>query len=358
MHTPDDFDLSPAATLAHVADLSHAPWHVPFWNAWQHEFWVHEPRLTTTTGVASRGSDPGVTHQFDSFRSTRIGCRLLAPAGTPRAGVVVLHGYGDVPSMAKDEMEWSATVKRGIAVLLVRVRGFPGSQLDAGPLCEHPMGYVTAGLEGLMHGPEDALRWVLPGAVADVANACRVMRSWLNSVGGAAAPLMIRGESFGAGLAVIAAAQLGPRLDVQRLILGVPTLGDWGWRLSLPDRRVPRAGMNREIRELMIREGRRAEEIAGVLRLCDAAIHAKAVKSEAVCKLALRDDVVPAPTQAAVFNALAAPRGLKVRMLVRYGHFDGGLANARRHAEFESVASRYVDPSADILDFESTRGVN
>jgi len=42
--------------------------------------------------------------------------------------------------------------------------------------------------------------------------------------------------------------------------------------------------------------------------------------------------VVPAPTAAAVFNALAGDPGRKWRFTVRYGHHDGGVADMRRHA--------------------------
>ena len=52
-----------------------------------------------------------------------------------------------------------------------------------------------------------------------------------------------------------------------------------------------------------------------------------------------------APTQAAVFNALATPTGLRHRFPVRFGHYDGGLANARRHAQFEAAAEAFLDPA-------------
>lgn len=347
MHAPDDFDLSPVATLAHVVGGALSPWHAPFWAAWHAEFWKTTPRLTPRDAAQVDSADPGVTHQFESFRGARIGCRLLPAIGPTRGGVVVLHGYSDVPLLAKDETSWASLTRLGLAVLLVRVRGYPGSQLDTGPLDRHLTGYITVGLEGLMLKPEDALRWVLPAAVADAANACRALHAHL-AADLPATPLFIRGESFGAGLAVIAAAQLASRLDIHRLALGLPTLGDWSWRLALPDARIPRTGMNREVRELLIQQAARHDEILSILQLCDAALHARHVRADSLCKLAFRDDVVPAPTQAAIFNALAAPRGMKHRFVTRFGHFDGGLANARRHAEFDRLVEAFLNPAADV----------
>jgi cephalosporin-C deacetylase-like acetyl esterase len=353
MNLPNDFGLSPAATMAHVADPTPAPWHQAFWQAWGREFWARAPRLDRLPPADP--SDPGVTHRFESAlvdRSVAVGCRLLAARDAndapvaARAGVVVTHGYSGVDPLAKDEERFLAMARHGVAVLLVRVRGFAGSQLGVGPLEQHSTGYVTHGLERLMHAPEDAMSWVLPGAVADVANACRALASHLTTVDGVAPPISIRGESFGAGLAVVAAAQLAPRFQIHRMVLGVPTLGDWAWRLSLPESSLPRAGMGREIRELLIREGERAESIVEVLRLCDAAVHAPAVRCPVLVKLPFRDDMVPAPSQAAIFNALGSNIGERERFVVPYGHFDGGIANARRHAEFERCGDEFLNPTS------------
>jgi hypothetical protein len=57
--------------------------------------------------------------------------------------------------------------------------------------------------------------------------------------------------------------------------------------------------------------------------------------------------VVPAPSAAAVFNALGTPRALKWRYVVRYGHFEGGIRDARAHARFERLAERFLDPAVE-----------
>ncbi|XVJ59939.1 MAG: hypothetical protein HEQ23_11270 [Tepidisphaera sp.] len=349
MNLPHDFGFSPAATLAHVADPTLPPGFQAFWQAWQRDFWAETPTLESHP--VADASDPGVTHRFRSTllgRTERIGCRLIPardPAGNPapaRLGVVVTHGYSGVDPLAKDEERYSALSRRGVAVLLVRVRGYAGSQLGVGPLERHPTGYITHGLERLMHAPEDALHWVLPGAVADVANACRVLAAHLSPAPGASVPIALRGESFGGGLAVIAAAQLASKLPIAKLVLGVPTLGDWAWRVAIPEADLPRAGMGREIRELLIRLGERAAATVDVLRYCDATLHAPTVRCPAMVKLALRDDLVPAPSQAAIRNALGSATDERTRFIVRYGHFDGGIANARLHAEFEKQADAFL----------------
>lgn len=349
MNAPDDFGLTPAATVASVADAAPSPWHAAFWAAWHADLQACTPRLSPHP--PSDPSDPGVTHAFESVGRVRIGARLVGPPQAA-AGVVVVHGYHDVETLARDEERYAGLARRGLAVLLLRVRGYPGSQLDAGPLDRTPTGYITLGLDALMHKPEDARVWILPQAVADVANACRALQARLGTPSRPGPPIFLRGESFGAGLAVIAAAQLAAapaesRLEIGRLALGVPSLGDWPWRLAAPEHRLPRSGMSRELRELLIRNASREGGIAHVLRLCDAVVHARLLRAPVLAKLALRDDHVPAPTQAAVFNALATATGLKSRFAVRFGHFDGGLANARRHAQFEALAERFLDPATD-----------
>jgi cephalosporin-C deacetylase-like acetyl esterase len=353
MNAPDDFGLSPAATIASVADTTPSPWHTAFWAAWHQRLAALSPALRPDPPADP--SDPGVTHHIVSLGGVRIGARLLEArdaAGRPappRAGAVILHGYTDVDPLNREEERFTGLARRGIAVLLVRLRGFPGSQLDAGPLDRAPLGYIATGLETLMHGPEDGLRWVVAGAIADAACACQALAEHLAQAGAPGAPIGLRGDSFGGGIAVMAAAQLAlapaRRVDIHRLVLGLPSLGDWPWRLSLPDGRVPRAGMNRDLREVMIRNAEREPLLAGLLRACDAVVHARVVRAPTLAKLAFRDDVVPAPTQAAVFNALATPTSLRQRFPVRFGHYDGGLANARRHAQFEAVAEAFLDPA-------------
>ncbi len=334
MHEPDDFGLSPLQALAQVADATPPPGFVQTWTDWAHALATQKPTLTPLrSGEANAAGAPGVSHTFVSRGEARVGCRLIAPkSGKPRGAVVTTHGY-EVARGAPipDENPWS---ERGLAVLRVRVRGFPGSQFDTGDLTAHPTGYITIGLE-------DRRAWVLFDAVADVINAVRALHAHL----GDGVPIALHGESFGAGLAVMAASVLPLEAwpCVQRLALALPTFGWWTWRLE----KRPRSGTGGLISDYIAAMPQREEEIRQTLRLGDAVVHARRITSAVLCKLAERDDVVPAPTAAAVFNALGSDPGRKWRFLTRYGHFDGGIADQRRHAMFERLVGKFLDPGAN-----------
>ncbi|MDQ7012316.1 MAG: acetylxylan esterase [Planctomycetota bacterium] len=353
MPEPDDFGLAPFATLAHVGDAVSAPQHRPFWSRWQEAVTA----LTPTLGPAEPAdpSDQTATHRFESLGSVRIGCRLeLPPKGTPvRAGLVTTHGYATPDPLETNANRFRALAARGVAVLALRVRGFPGSQLDTGDWTgdPHSLGWITQGFPARVQKPEDALRWSLPLAVADVACAGRALREWLGTrarKGDAPAPDMyLRGESFGGGLAVIAAAQT-PRdwMRFDRLAIGLPTFGDWAWRLANPARMA--LGSGAEMLALLRSLGEETQtEALDTLRLCDAAVHARKVRTPTLCKLALRDEVVPAPTAAAVFNALDTDPGSKWRFVVPTGHTEPSLALARRLAIYERCAADFLDPAQE-----------
>jgi len=57
--------------------------------------------------------------------------------------------------------------------------------------------------------------------------------------------------------------------------------------------------------------------------------------------------MVPAPAAASVFNALATDPARKWRHVVKYGHFDGGIADMRRHAAFEKLVVEFLDPAKE-----------
>lgn len=353
MPEPDDFGLSPLATLAHVADAADAPQHRPFWSRWQEAVTSLAPTLRPAEPADP--SDPTATHRVESLGAVRIGCRLeLPPKGTPvRAGLVTTHGYGPTDPLESNANRFAALAARGVAVLVVRVRGFPGSQLDTGDWLDDPtsLGWITRGFPPRAQSPDDALGWSLPLAVADIACAARALRQWLETrarKGNSPDPQMyLRGESFGGGLAVIAAAQTPPDwLRFDRLAIGLPTFGDWAWRLGDPARMA--LGSGAEMLALLRSLGEEAKaEAIDTLRLCDAAVHARRVRVPTLCKLALRDEVVPAPTAAGVFNALDTDPGRKWRFVVPTGHTEPSLALARRLAIYERCASDFLDPAQE-----------
>lgn len=346
MQQPSDFGLSPVATLAHVTSTTPAPNHSSYWTRWRKAFDELRPALRPRPVADRDPTDPTITHEFEGFHSTRIGAALWEPprAGRARAGLVVLHGYTSAGPVAAEEERWRPLVDRGVAVLALRIRGFEGSCTETGRLAASESGWITCGLlECAGRGDDPLAGWVLPRAVMDVAHACTALAALL----GPRTPIWLSGDSFGAGLAVIAAAQLAGRLEIARLALGCPSLGDWAWRLRTlaGERDVHRIGG--QVAALLARAGPQRSAIVDQLRLLDAALHAPRCRGAALARLALRDECVPAPTAAAVFNALGSDPGRKWRFVVPYGHFDGGLAPARRAALFERARLEFFDPDRD-----------
>ena len=355
MFEPDDFGLSVPATMSHLANPLPSRHHVPVWNTWAKALLSETPRLAIWSGTPDPG-DVTHTHAFESARHVRIGCRLLMPKGSPRAGLLALHGYAAPPPLAKEDDHWSPLVDRGVAVLAIRLRGYPGSLTDTGDwtgpswLCRGLDVPTTSGAgDAADSTPSDLQAWSLVLGIADAVNGLRALAHHL----GLSVPLFLSGESFGAGLATIAAGLLvaHPQLGVKvsRLQISLPSLGDWTWRLA-PDRAARSGGSQREVVEMLTHHARNASELVERLRVGDAAIHAQRVECPVLCRLARRDEVVPAPAAAAVFNALHTPPGQKWRFVTPYGHFDGGIRNARRHALFDRCALDFLDPNTDPLE--------
>lgn len=356
MNAPEDYGLSPIKTLATVADVTPAPMHTVFWTAWQQAvFSGSEPALIERHGGRSDPSDPTATHEFLSLRSVRIGAALfMPPKGTPtRAGLVALHGYERPPVLAGEGERWEHLRRRGVAVLCVRVRGFAGSMADVPQMVGWPLGWITFGLDAPMARASDlaaaGMAWSLPQGVADVVNACRALSRHI----GHEKPMFLHGESFGGGLAVLAAAACEHATErpmlIERMAIGLPTLGDWPWRLARKCRgALP--GVSAEVEAFLTMHAARREHMVQMLRLADAVVHAPKARAATLCKLAERDDVVPAPTAAAVFNALAADPGRKWRFVTPFGHYDGGLRNARRHAMFDLAVDSFLDPTMSLPD--------
>lgn len=361
MIEPDDFGLPGVRTFAHVGDPTPAPDHSPFWTHWYKA--VTQDRPTVRRRTVEDPSDPTATHEFDSAGGVRIGGRIIAPpAGTPAKGsLVVVHGTSP-RECAVEDARWQRVAQRGVVVFAIRLRGFPGSQRETGDLRTPDAlgaGWLARGFDAPTHE-----EWVLPHAVADVFNACRVMRNWaLHRQEPGADPnpidaehvatdhpcVMLYGESLGGGVAVMAAAQLAGRLPrdhfIDRLALGLPSLGDWRWRFA----RRP-CGSAADLDKHLTHHAARRDELINRVRLCDAVVHAVKVRRPTLTKLAMRDDVVPAPTAAAVFNAVDADPARKWRFLVPYGHIDGGISNARRHALFERCLPDFFDPDTRPIE--------
>lgn len=346
MIEPEDYGLGPEETLARVGDPTRASLHKAFWT----RHWkalIASPRPLLTEAKNADPSDPGVTHTFPGVRHIDIGCRLAMPQPPLRGVAILLHGYDSVPTLTERIESETALLERGLALLAIRARGFAGSRVDGIPPAGSPgSGWITHGLDAPGDDLAGAEAWVAPLAVADVIDAARAARNWLMDQGLPLGLIAIKGESLGATLAIDAVAALNGRLPretiVDRLVIALPTLADWPWRLMTPP---PTTGTGAEIDALLKRAPEpNRQTIIDRLRLLDPVVHAPHVRIPVLCKLAQRDDVAPAPAAAAAFNALSSDPGRRWRFVVPYGHFDGGIANARRHALFEKCAADFLDP--------------
>lgn len=314
---PETYGLDVEQTLA----FRHAPPPPADFEAYWANF--REELLTQSASFQAPPNDTINRAVFTSLRSVRIVGRLSLPEPRPRGIVITSHGYENVPDIFTDETEpWS---EQGLGTLRIRVRGYPPSVQD------------IPDLRGawIMRNIESADAWIARGAVADLVQAYRALRRQF----GPDMPIMIHGESFGGGLSIIAAAQLVQMNDAPaRMAIGLPSFAAWEWR-----RGRYCAGAGAQVN--MAIDAMRAEDevIMRVLRLFDAVHHARSLAMPVVMKVAANDDVVPAPTQSAVFHAL--PEGNKHRFVTRYGHFDGGISDLRRHALFERLHIAFLDPA-------------
>ncbi len=351
MTKPDDFGFNTVRTMSHVADPVPSLDHSGFWKRWYYRLLDGSPVLTKR--VIPDPSDPTATHEYESFQGVKIGCSLIIPRNDQpiRGALVTTHGYTAPAPLAACADQWQEIADRGVAVLIVRLRGYPGSQIGIGD--QTTPDALGAGWVGRGFAGADAEDWILPDAVGDVCNAVRVMRNILLQrcevnldlpVESGRSAVWVHGRSLGGGIGTIATAQLMGRLAdeniVGRLCIALPSLGSWAWRMH-----QRATGTTVDLRRIIEHHHGRSEELFDRLRLCDSAIHASRVRIPTLGMLACRDEVAPAPSAAAVFNAIDAGPGQKWRFVVPYGHFEGGIANARRHALFEHAMTDFFDPN-------------
>jgi cephalosporin-C deacetylase-like acetyl esterase len=311
------------ATLAHVADTSPAPLHSSVWAEWREEL----------TGQALAGfetpSSPGEFSKFKGFAGAEIPCRVWLPEGRP-AGVLI-----EAPDASNTCGDSTGLSKLGLAVVQVGLRG-----CESGAHAGHH--WATAGLGEGIERAEDALRWRPVQAAGDVAAAILQAHAQFG------VPVFVRGRSLGAGLAVLAIAGMGQPSMVARLVLELPGLGDWRWRWAQAAKSTAEpVGVGGDLLASASRFPARRQELFHSLKLIDAAVAATRINCPTLCKLAEQDEVVPAATAAAIYNALGCTVGQKYRFVVPVGHGDGGIANARRHALFERCAGEFLDPKLD-----------
>ncbi|MCR9074730.1 MAG: acetylxylan esterase [bacterium] len=338
-------------TFSHIGDPVPVSDHGPFWKHWFDALVDHTPVLKRRE--TSDPSDLSATHEFDSAGGVTIGARLVLPGdGRPvRASLVTVHGDMPPDPLDVNARRWQRVADRGVAVLLMRLRGYPGSRTSCGDLVklnEHGNTWITQGFDAESHD-----EWILPKGVADVCNACRVMRNALlhrNTDTDIAVDesvdhpgVYLHGSSLGGGLAVISAGQLIGKLRgesiIDRLAIAMPSLGDWATRLSAP------SGAALQIRRVIDANPDRREELLDRLKLCDAIVHGRRVRVPTLAMLARVDAVVPPHCAAAVFNSIDADPGRKWRFLIDHGHHEGDAATNRRIALYRRALCDFFDPT-------------
>lgn len=344
LSSPEDYGLTEQQTLAQQVTGDPPPEFDSFWALLREE--------VATLPSRWRGTIDGPIGQvlIDSSRAVQVVTRLTMPgiragdrpgsgAGPrPRGVVITVVGPPPIPHEAREEALLRAIpgafpeapepwLPLGLATLRLYVRGCGPSATENVDL---PEGWILDKL-----GVADS--WIVRGAVADVVQTYRCTRRHF----GPQMPISLHGESLGAGLAVIAAAQLHAMGDgPHRLALAHPDLGAWRWRTDHYCR-----GLGGQVNEMLVAVREESARFLETMLFFDAAYHARAVECPTLCKLAARDDVVPAPAAAAVFNAVRS--GRKWPFVTSYGHFDGGLQDARRHAVFQELHPLFLDPDRE-----------
>lgn len=325
---PEDYGLSAEQTLAHALEDDLPDGFEAYWRDFDEEVGA----LTTHWAGSAEGPVGEVI--IPSVRAVRVIGRLSLPDGPVRGLVVTTHGYAAPDAFPEGPEPWT---EAGLATLRVRVRGYPPSTLDMDDLRR---GWI-------MHRFPSPESWIVRGAVADVVQACRCAHRHF----GPGVPVALHGESLGAALAVMAAARL-PHVTAApppfRVAIGLPSFGDWRWR---QDRYCNGAGA--EVNDALVVARLERPSLLGTLLLFDAALHARSITCPVLGKLALRDDVVPAPSAAAVFNGLGTTSAS--RFVTAFGHFDGGVADARRHVWFERLQAEFLDPARTHESIEDRR---
>lgn len=314
--SPEDYGLTAEQTLSHAVTTNPPDDFDSFWST------VQEEVMTLPSSWQGSLSETVNEVVIPSLRSIRVVARVSMPEKTPAGVVVTTHGSACEDGFTDDPEPWAINDQ---VTIRLRIRGYPPSTLDV----------ADSRNEWILQGIESAEAWILRGAVADVIQACRCARRQF----GDHLPISLHGESLGGGLAILAASQLqNLAFPVSRLAIGLPTFGDWAWR---EDHYCNGSGGLVQTLLAAYRE-EPYEQLVQTLALFDTALHARTITCPVICKLAHRDDTVPAPSAAAVYNAIASER--KWHFDTRYGHFDGGLANTRRHLHFEQLQVAFLNP--------------
>ena len=318
---PGDYGFTPGDLAERRVAPLLPPDFAEYWRLFREEVAATQPR--------PRGSD---AVEYTSVRGARIAMRVDRPAGRIAGMLLVLHGAEVPDDIEAEPPAWAQSLP--LAIVRVRVRGFPPSHAD------DPARHAS--VPWILRDIEDPGQWIVRGAVGDVLLARRAALTMLREELPPHVPWMLEGTSLGGGLAIIAAAQAALLGDPPaRLAISLPSLGDWDFRTTHVD-----LGFGGMIAERLRQLRGDGDRIRRSLALCDALHHAGHVQVPLLARLAQRDEVVPAPAAHALIAAIASTK--RAVHHVTFGHYDGGLADLRRHVQFERRLTQFLNPDVPV----------
>jgi len=250
--------------------------------------------------------------EFNSLDNVRIGGWLTVPKdGIIKSGFVAGHGYGGRQSPA-----WDMPGPSPVSIFPC-ARGFDRSA--------HPL-IPGVSDKHVIHGIEKRETYSHRGSAADIWCAASAL---IQLYPRAAENLFYYGGSFGGGIGALA-LPWDPRF--KKGFLEVPSFGNHPLRLTLPC-----VGSGESVR----RYYRTHPEVVNVLQYFDAATASRFTHIPVFVAAALFDPAVPPPGQFAVYNALAGPKELYVRLAAHFAH-DG---EAKEYQEIHENLKTFFSPS-------------
>jgi cephalosporin-C deacetylase len=254
-----------------------------FWHATLQALDAVDPDVTSTPLLVDPLGIELNLLTFRSFAGAPISMYLASwRDGRPRPVVVHSHGYRD--DGPEIQMEWA---RAGLNVAGVDIRGYGRSRQT----CQRqsPWGWALTGLSS----PETS---ILRGAVCDFVRGVTLARERLD---GHAVRIVVHGQSFAGGLAVMAEG-IRPQGDL--LALAVPTLGWAEGRLFFV-----KGGSGLEIVRYLDRFPECAEDVMGTLRYFDPINFAGRVACPTLVGVGLVDSITPPETVYPIANHLQVP---------------------------------------------------
>jgi cephalosporin-C deacetylase len=286
---PPDFDAFWAATLAETRQAPLAP--------------VFEPldvglKLVEVFDVS-----------FAGYGGNRIRGWFLRPRGATSglSGVVKFIGYGGGRGFPHDHLLWPTT-GRALLVMDTRGQGSGGSRGDT----PDPVGSDPAQSGFMTKGIMDRGSYFYRRVYTDAVRALETLRSRPEVDAGRVAAV---GGSQGGGI-TLAVAGLAP--DLAAAMPDVPFLCDFPRGVSIANR-----DPYGEIQRYLSVHRHSADAALTTLSYFDGVNFAARARARALFSVALMDDICPASTVYAAYNAYAGDKAIEI---YRYNNHEGGGA--------------------------------